>query len=83
MINLSSAYDMLWHRSMLLKLYNTFQDRCMVQVLNEIIDQHLKTVVGDGLASQTRALKDGVPKGLFLLQNFLTSIQLICHTLLV
>ena len=43
MIDLSSAYNMVWHHGLLLKLYNALQDRCMVQVINEIIPT---TVVG-------------------------------------
>ena len=40
MIDPSSAYDVVWHRGLLLKVYNALRETFVVQVIIEIISNH-------------------------------------------
>ena len=62
-IDLSSAYDTVWHRGLILKLHQVLQDRQMVQVITEIISNRCFRVLSDDRSSRTRNLKNGVPQG--------------------
>ena len=62
-IDLSSAYDTVWHRGLILKLHHALQDKQMAQVITEIISNRCFRVLSDGRSSRTRNLKNGVPQG--------------------
>ena len=64
LVDLTAAYDTVWHHGLILKLLQTIPDRHLVRFLSTIISNRsfiLKT--SDGQVSRMRRLKNGVPQG--------------------
>ena len=64
LVDLTAAYDTVWHRGLTLKLLQILPDRRMVRFITELISNRsfiLKT--SDGQQSRLRRLKNGVPQG--------------------
>ena len=64
LLDLTAAYDTMWHCGLHLKLLQMTQDRQMVKFIMEMLSNRsfiLKT--SDGQQSRLRRLKNGVPQG--------------------
>ena len=64
LLNLTAAYDTVWHRGLHLKLLRTIPDRHMVKFIMEMLSNCsfiLRT--SDGQKSRLRRLRNGVPQG--------------------
>ena len=64
LVDLTAAYDTVWHHGLILKLLQTIPDRHLVRFLSTIISNRsfiLKT--SDGQVSRMRRLKNGAPQG--------------------
>ena len=64
LVDLTAAYDTVWHQGLILKLLRMVPDRHLVRFIATIISNRsfiLKT--SDGQASRPRRLKNGVPQG--------------------
>ena len=78
LVDLTAAYDTVWHQDLRLKLLRTIPDKHLVAFIMETPSNHrfdLRT--SDGQESRARCLKNGVPQGSFLLLVFSTSISAI------
>ena len=64
LLDLSAAYDTVWHRGLHLKLLQTIPDRHMVNFIMEMMKNRSFTLnTSDGQCSRLRWLKNGVPQG--------------------
>ena len=64
LLDLTAAYDTVWHRGLYLKLLRTILDRHMVNFIMKMLSNRsfvLRT--SDGQCSRLRRLKNGVPQG--------------------
>jgi len=78
LVDLTAAYDTVWHQGLRLKLLRTILDKHLVAFIMETLSNRrfvLRT--SDGQESRARRLKNGVPRGQFLLLVFSTSISAI------
>ena len=76
LVNLTAAYDTVWHGGLTLKLLRMLPDRHMVRLFLELISNRsfvLKT--SDGPQSRLRRLKNDIPKG-SVLAPFLFNIYI-------
>ena len=63
-VNLTAAYDTVWHRGLACKLLRLIPDRQQVQMIMELVQNRSFTfTTGNGKQSRLRRLKDGVPQG--------------------
>ena len=63
-IDLTAAYDTVWHRSLTCKLLRLFPDKHMVKLIMELVRNRSFTLTtGDSMQSRLRRLKNGVPQG--------------------
>lgn len=65
LLDLTTAYDTIWHHGLHLKLLRTIPDRRMVKFPMEMLSNHsfiLQT--SDGQQSRLRRVSNGVPQGL-------------------
>ena len=61
-VDLTAAYDTVWHRSLTCKLLRLLPDRHMVRVIMELVqNQSFTLTTGDSKQSRLRRLKNGVP----------------------
>ena len=63
-VDLTAAYDTVWHRGLICKLLKLIPDRHMVSFIVQLISNRnfiLKT--SDGQTSRPRSLRNGVPQG--------------------
>ena len=66
-INLTAAYDTVWHRGLTCKLLRLFPDKHMVRMIMELVRSRSFTLtIGDSKQSRLRRLKNGVPQGSIL-----------------
>ena len=66
-INLTAAYDIVWHRGLTCKLLRLLPDKHMVRMIMEFVRNRSFTLVtDDSKQSRLRYLKNGVPQGLVL-----------------
>ena len=75
-VDLTAAYDIVWHRGLTCKLLRLLPDRHMVHMIMEMVSNRSFTLTtGNGQRSRLRRLKNGVPQGsaLALLFNIYTS----------
>ena len=63
-IDLTAAYDTVWHRGLTCKLLRLFPDKHMVKMIMELVRNRSFTLTtGDSKQSRLRRLKNGVPQG--------------------
>ena len=63
-VDLTAAYDTLWHCGITCKLLRLLPDRHMVHIIMEMVDNHSFTLsTGNSKRSSLRHLKNGVPQG--------------------
>ena len=63
-VDLTAAYDTVWHRGLTCKLLRMLPDRHMVRMIMELIGNRSFTLTtGSGQRSRLRRLKNGVPQG--------------------
>ena len=62
LVDLTDAYDTVWHQGLTLKLQHTIPDRHLVRFISTIISNRSFTLKrSDGQVSRLRRLKNGVP----------------------
>ena len=63
-IDLTTAYDTVWHRGLTCKLLRLLPDKHMVKMIMELVRNRSFTLTtGDSKQSRLRRLKNGVPQG--------------------
>ena len=63
-VDLTAAYDTVWHQGLTLKLLKTIPDRHMVRFLcNILANRRFVLKTSDGQSSRPRQLRNGVPQG--------------------
>ena len=63
-VDLTAAYDTVWHRGLTCKLLRLLPDRHMVRMIMELVQNRSFTLsTGSGQQSRLRRLKNGVPQG--------------------
>ena len=63
-VNLTAAYDTVWHRGLTCKLLRLLPDNHMVRMIMELVRNRSFTLTtGDSKQSRLRRLKNGVPQG--------------------
>ena len=63
-VDLTAAYDTVWHRGLTCKLLHLLPDRHMVSLIMELVRNRSFTLTtGTALQSRLRRLKNGVPQG--------------------
>ena len=66
-VDLTAAYDTVWHRGLTCKLLRLLPDKHMVRIIMELVRNPSFTLTtGDSKQSRLRRLKNGVPQGLVL-----------------
>ena len=76
-IDLTAAYDTVWHRGLTCKLLRLLPDKHMVRMIMELICYRSFTLTtGDSKPSRLRRLRNGVPQGSVLAPSFLASIHM-------
>ena len=77
-IDLTAAYDTVWHRGLTCKFLRLFPDKHMVKMIMELVRNRSFTLTtGDSKQSRLCRLKNGVPQGSVLAPSYLTSIRTI------
>ena len=63
-VDLTAAYDTVWHRGLTSKLLRLFSDKHMVRMIMELVQNRSFTLTtGDSKQSRLRRFKNGVPQG--------------------
>ena len=63
-VDLTAAYDTVWHRGLTCKLLRLLPDKHMVRMIMELVRNRSFTfTIGDSKRSRLRRLKNGVPQG--------------------
>ena len=63
-IDLTAAYDTVWHRGLICKLLRLLPDKNMVKMIMELVrNRSFILTTGDSKQSRLRRLKNGVPQG--------------------
>ena len=63
-INLTAAYDTVWHRGFTCKLLRLLPDKHMVRMIIKLVqNRNFTLTTGDTKQSRLRRLKNGVPQG--------------------
>ena len=63
-VNLTAAYDTVWHRGLTCKLLRLLSDKHMVQMIMELVrNKSFTLTTGDSKPSRLRRLKNGLPQG--------------------
>ena len=63
-VDLTAAYDTVWHRGLTCKLLRLLPDKHMVQMIMELIRNRSFTLsIGDSKRSRVRRLRNGLPQG--------------------
>ena len=66
-VDLTAAYDTVWHRGLTCKLLRLLSDKHMVKMIMELVQNRSFTLTtGDNKQSWLRRFKNGVPQGLVL-----------------
>ena len=77
-IDVTAAYDTVWHRDLTCKLLRLLPDKHMVRMIMELIRNRSFTLTtDDSKPSRLRRLRNGVPQGSVLAPSFSTSIHMI------
>ena len=78
-INLTAAYDTVWHRGLTCKLLRLVPDKHMVRMIMELVQNRSFTLTtGDSKPSRLRRLRNGVPQRLVLASLDSTFMYTIC-----
>ena len=79
-VDLTAAYDTVWHRGLTCKLLRLLPDRPMVSFIIELVRNRSFTLTtGIGSQSRLRRLRNGVPQGSVLAPSHSTSTRTICQ----
>jgi len=63
-VDLTAAYDTVWHRSLTCKLLRLLPDKHMVHMIMEMVSNRSFTLTNEnGQRSRLRCVKNGVPQG--------------------
>ena len=63
-IDLTAAYDTVWHRGLTFKLLRLLPDKHMIKMIMKLVQNRIFTLTtGDSKQSRLRRLKNGVPQG--------------------
>ena len=63
-VDLTAAYDNVWHRGLTCRLLQLLPDRHMVHMIMEMVGNRSFTLtIGNSKRSRLRRLKNGVPQG--------------------
>ena len=63
-VDLTAAYDTVWHRGLTCKLLRLLPDRHMVHMIMEMVNNRsFALTTGNGQRSRLRRLKNGAPQG--------------------
>ena len=63
-VDLTAAYDTVWHRGLTCKLLRLLPDKHMIRMIMELVRNRSFTLTtGDSKQSRLRRLKNGVPQG--------------------
>ena len=63
-VDLTAAYDTVWHRGLTCKLLRLLSDKHMVRMIMELVQNRSFTLTtGDNKQSRLRRFKNGVPQG--------------------
>jgi len=63
-VDLTAAYDTVWHRGLICKLLRFLPDRHMIHMVMEVVGNRIFTLTtGNDKRSMSRRLKNGVPQG--------------------
>ena len=63
-LDLTAAYDIVWHRGLTCKLLRLLPDRHMVRMIMELVyNRSFTLTTGSGQRSRLRRLKNGIPQG--------------------
>ena len=66
-VDLTAAYDTVWHRGLTCKMLRLLPDKHMVRMIMELVrNQSFTLTTGDSKQSRLRRLRNGVPQGLVL-----------------
>ena len=78
-VDLTAAYDTVWHRGLTCKLLRLLLDKHMVRIIMELVRNRSFTLTtGDNKQSRLRRLRNGLPQGSVSAPSFLTSTHTIC-----
>ena len=70
-VNLTAAYDIVWHRGLTCKLLRLLPDKHMVQMIMKLVrNRSFILNTGDSKPSRLRRLKNGLPQGSVLAPLF-------------
>ena len=63
-IDLTAAYDTVWHRGLICKLLRLLPDKHMIRMIMELVrNQRFTLTIGDSKQSRLRRLKNGISQG--------------------
>ena len=63
-VNLTAAYDTVWHPGLICKLLRLLPDKHMFRIIKKLVQNRSFTLTtGDSKQSRLRRLKNGVPQG--------------------
>ena len=66
-VNLTAAYDTVWHYGLTCKLLRLLPNKHMVQMIMELVrNRNFTLITGDSKLSRLQPLKDGLPQGAVL-----------------
>ena len=62
--DLTAAYNTVWHRGLICKLFRLLPDKHMVQIIMELVwNRRFTLTTGDSKQSRLRRLQNGLPQG--------------------
>ena len=78
-VNLTAAYDTVWHRGLTCKLLRVLPDKHVVYMIMELVRNRSFTLtIDDSKPSRLRRLQNGLPQGSVLASLFFAYTSTIC-----